>query len=144
MVVILYGTEIWNYNQFRVQGCQNTHYFKKKLQMKVVQNWILYQKVRAELRIDFFILVWSINRNQISENRKKSIFWDRFNRSSKNQHHWLKPMLSVISQSNCLWSWQRASSSFLIEVGLLIETGPLEWDASAHPSLPPTNYLHHS
>ncbi len=48
--------------------------FQKKYQMKIVQNWILYQNVCEELRIAFSISVWSINQNRISENRKKIDF----------------------------------------------------------------------
>ncbi len=56
--------------------------FQKKLQIKDVQNWI---SIREALRIDFLISIWSINRNQISENGKKNWFFEtRFNQSSKN------------------------------------------------------------
>ncbi len=87
------GTETANCIQFRAQccqkgSCQNYPLLQKKLQMKVVQNWISCQKVHEELRTDFSISVWSINRNWISENCKRNWFFEtRFNWLSKNRHH---------------------------------------------------------
>ncbi len=46
-VKILYCTETANYIQFMDQSCQKYASHSKKLQMKVVQNRILYKKVRS-------------------------------------------------------------------------------------------------
>ncbi len=70
MVVILYGTETANYIQFRAQRCQKYALFQKKLQMNVVQNRILYKKVREELRINFFDFSMS---DQSKSNSRKSL-----------------------------------------------------------------------
>ncbi len=42
---VLLCTEIANYIQFRVQSCQKYASHKKKVQIKIVQNWTLYKKV---------------------------------------------------------------------------------------------------